>query len=187
MPFQDLTKRRKKQATRTKIIAHPGNALFQWPSDFRDEILKKPPRRAIYGAMIEISALGGSAMKRNVLIVAGLALAIVGIRLLLAAPEWFKQRRENRQFIAVNNLTPERLLARCGQPLADETKNLYPIVARDISYQSEAHSTVVLKFSKTAEEASDWVFMSMQDSARGTEYETPTAKIAALSCLDSSK
>jgi hypothetical protein len=126
-------------------------------------------------------------MKRNVLIVAGLALAIVGIRLLLAAPEWFKQRRENRQFIAVNNLTPERLLARCGQPLADETKNLYPIVARDISYQSEAHSTVVLKFSKTAEEASDWVFMSMQDSARGTEYETPTAKIAALSCLDSSK
>src|SRR6266849_1921494 len=45
MPFQDLTKRRKKQATRTKIIAHPGDALFQRPSDSRDEILKKttPP------------------------------------------------------------------------------------------------------------------------------------------------
>src|SRR5216684_2853053 len=112
-------------------------------------------------------------MKRNLLIVAGLALVIVGVRLLIAAPVWIKQRRENRQFIAVNNLTPERLLARCGQPLADETKNLYPIVARDISYQSEAHSTVV--------------FMSMQDSARGSEYETPTAKISALSCLDSSK
>src|SRR5258708_26958867 len=105
-------------------------------------------------------------MKRNLLIVAGLALVIVGVRLLIAAPVWIKQRRENRQFIAVNNLTPERLLARCGQPLADETKNLYPIVARDISYQSEAHSTVVLKFSKTAEESSDWVFMSDRKSTR---------------------
>ena len=59
-------------------------------------------------------------MKRNLLIAAGLALVIVGVRLLIAAPEWLKQRRENRQFIAVNNLTPERLLARCGQPLGDE-------------------------------------------------------------------
>lgn len=130
-------------------------------------------------------------MKRNLLLAAGLAAALVGIRLLIAAPEWFKQRRENRQFIAVNNLTPDRLLARCGQPLADETRNLYPMVARDIRYpskdQARPNSTVVLKFSKTAEQSSDWVFMSMQDAGAGTEYETPTAKIAALSCLDSSK
>jgi len=46
---------------------------------------------------------------------------------------------------------------------------------------------VVLKFSKTAEESSDWVFMSMQDASGGAEYETPIAKIKALSCLDSSK
>ena len=126
-------------------------------------------------------------MKRNVLLAAGLALVIVGIRLVIVAPEWFKQRRENRQFIAVNNLTPERLLSRCGQPLADETRNFYPMVARDIRYPSVANSTVVLKFSKTAEQSSDWVFMSMQDASGGAEYETPMAKITALSCLDSSK
>jgi len=126
-------------------------------------------------------------MKRNVLLAAGLALAIVGVRLLILAPEWFKQRRENRQFIAVNNLTPERLLARCGQPMADETKNLYPMVARDIRYPSAANSTLVFKFSKTAEESSNWVFMSMQDSKGGTDYDTPAAKISALACLDSKK
>jgi type II secretory pathway pseudopilin PulG len=126
-------------------------------------------------------------MKRKLLIALGLALAIVAVRLLIAAPTWLKERRDNRQFIAVNNLTPERLIARCGQPLEDETKDLYPIVARDIRYKSRSSSTVVLKFSKTAEQSSDWVFMSMQDSAAGTEYETPTAKIAALSCLDSPK
>jgi hypothetical protein len=126
-------------------------------------------------------------MKRNLLLAAGLALVIFGVRLLIAAPKWLKVRRENRQFIAVNNLTPERLLARCGQPLADETRNFYPMVARDIRYPSVAHSTVVLKFSKTAEQSSDWVFMSMQDASGGAEYETPRAKIAALSCLDSAK
>src|SRR5579864_4943733 len=137
--------------------------------------------------MIEVSALGGSAMKRNLLITVGLALLVLAVRVLIAAPGWFKQRRENRQFIAVNNLTPDRLLARCGQPLTDETRNLYPMVARDISYQSETHATVVLKFSKTAEQSSDWVFMAMQDPNGTVEYETPKAKISALSCLDSTR
>jgi len=126
-------------------------------------------------------------MKRNLLITVGLALLVLAVRVLIAAPGWFKQRRENRQFIAVNNLTPDRLLARCGQPLTDETRNLYPMVARDISYQSETHATVVLKFSKTAEQSSDWVFMAMQDPNGTVEYETPKAKISALSCLDSTR
>jgi hypothetical protein len=61
------------------------------------------------------------------------------------------------------------------------------MIARDISYQSEAHATVVLKFSKTAEQSSDWVFMAMQDPNGTGEYETPKAKITALSCLDSTR
>lgn len=126
-------------------------------------------------------------MKNKVLIAMACIVGIVGGRVLIAAPGWFKQRRENRQFIAVNNLTPERLVARCGPPIGDETKNLYPIVARDISYKSSGSGTLVFKFSKTAEESSDWVFMAMQDENGGGDYESPRAKIRALSCLDSTK
>jgi hypothetical protein len=126
-------------------------------------------------------------MRNKVLLAAACVAAIVGVRVLVAAPHWLKQRRENRQFIAVNNLTPERLMARCGPPLSDATKNLYPIIARDMSYKAESNGTVLFKFSKTAEASSDWVFMSMQDSNGGKEYETPEAKINALSCLDSKK
>lgn len=126
-------------------------------------------------------------MKRQILIAVGCLAAMIGIRVLIAAPGWFKQRRDNRQFIAVNNLTPERLIARCGAPVGDETRNLYPIIARDLTYKSEARGTVVFKFSKTAEESSDWVFMSMQDSNDGREYGSPGEKISAFSCLDSSK
>jgi hypothetical protein len=126
-------------------------------------------------------------MKRKLLIVAGCVAGIVGLRVLIAAPGWFEQRRDNRQFIAVNNLTPERLIARCGPPASDETRNLYPIIARDLSYKTETSGRILFKFSKTAEESSDWVFMSMQDSNGGKEYESPVAKISALSCLDSKK
>ena len=126
-------------------------------------------------------------MKNKVLLAAACVAAILGVRVLVAAPGWFKQRRENRQFIAVNNLTPERLIARCGPPLSDETRNLYPIIARDVSYKAETSGTVLFKFSKTAEESSDWVFTSMQDANGGKEYEAPDEKITALSCLDSKK
>lgn len=126
-------------------------------------------------------------MKNKVLIAVGILAGIVGVRLLMAVPSWLKERRENRQFIAVNNLTPERLVARCGPPMADETRDIYPMVARDINYKSASRGTIVFKFSKTAEESSDWVFMSMQEAASGSDYETPEAKVAAMSCLDSRK
>jgi hypothetical protein len=137
--------------------------------------------------MILIAALGRRVMKKKLLITVGIVAGIVGVRVLIAAPGWFKERRENRQFVAVNNLTPERLIARCGSPVGDETKNLYPIIARDLTYKSESQGTVVFKFSKTAEESSDWVFMSMQDSKGASGYESPSEKISALSCLDSRK
>ena len=126
-------------------------------------------------------------MKNKLLIAAVCVAGLVALRVLIGAPGWFKQRRENRQFIAANNLTPERLIARCGPPVSDETRNLYPIIARDLSYKAETSGTILFKFSKTAEESSDWVFMSMQDSNGGKEYDSPVAKISALSCLDSSK
>ncbi|HLZ90549.1 MAG TPA: hypothetical protein VKQ28_02450 [Candidatus Acidoferrum sp.] len=126
-------------------------------------------------------------MKNKVLIAVGILAGIVGVRLLMAVPSWLKERRENRQFIAVNNLTPERLVARCGPPMADETRDIYPMVARDMNYKSASRGTIVFKFSKTAEESSDWVFMSMQEAASGSDYETPEAKVAAMSCLDSRK
>jgi hypothetical protein len=126
-------------------------------------------------------------MKSKLLIAVGCILGLVGVRVLIGAPKWFKERRDNRQFIAVNNLTPERLIARCGPPVADATTNLYPMIARDMSYQSRSGEMIVFKFSKTAEESSDWVFMTMQDAQGGKEYESPMAKITALSCLDSSK
>jgi hypothetical protein len=130
---------------------------------------------------------GGSQLQRKLLIASGIVASLVLVSYVFGLPEWMKQRRENRQWVVVNKLTPESLIRRCGAPLSDETKDLYPVITRDVSYSARPSGTVVLKFSRTAEEQSDWVFMAMQDAATGAPYDTPVAKITALSCLDSSK
>jgi len=56
-----------------------------------------------------------------------------------------------------------------------------------MSYSATGDRTLVLAFSRTAEEKSDWVFLSMRDDKGSAGYETPDAKIAALPCLDSAK
>jgi hypothetical protein len=143
-------------------------------------------------AVVRVRALAGKVFHgrggiERGLIVGGMVVGLVALAYLVGIPQWMKQRRENRQWTVVNNLTPERLLKRCGKPVSDQTREIYPVIARDIRYESAPSGTVVLKFSRTAEETSDWVFMSMQDSASGATYDTPVAKITALGCLDSSK
>jgi hypothetical protein len=126
--------------------------------------------------------------RRAWLIAAG---AILGVMAVVNLAERLSDRarlaRERRHQQAVASVTPERLIARCGQPAEDVTRELYPILIRTISYQPKGSQTLRLKFSRTAEEKSDWVFLAMQDESGAASYDTPEAKIAALPCLDSKK
>src|SRR5206468_1190453 len=155
-PFHELV-RRPRTVSEAANYSSRRSLLFQWTSYSLAVMLRKAPLAATLRAMIQVSAFGRHIMKQRLLLIAAMVLGIIAVRYLLLIPGWMKQRRENRQFIAVNNLTPDRLIARCGQPLTDQTKDLYPMVARDLSYKSNANETVVFKFSKTAEESSDWV------------------------------
>ena len=126
--------------------------------------------------------------RRVWLIAAG---AILGVMAVVNLAERVSDRarlaRERRYEQAVASVTPERLIARCGQPVEDVTKEVYPILIRTISYQPKRSQTLQLKFSRTAEEKSDWVFLAMRDENGATSYDTPGAEIAALPCLDSKK
>lgn len=115
---------------------------------------------------------------------------IVGLIVLATVAErgyaWFSERRERRQEHAVASVTPEHLLARCGQPLDDTTRSVYPILMRTMTYEISRNETYIFDFSRTAEEHSDWVFLSMKDS-NGKSYETAEEKVSAMSCLNSRK
>lgn len=116
--------------------------------------------------------------------------AIVGLVLLITLAQrgfgWLSEKRERRHEQAVASTTPEHLLARCGLPAEDTTRNLYPILMRTMTFQISRNEAYTFEFSRTAEEKSDWVFLSMKDGT-GKSYETPEEKIAAMSCLDSRK
>lgn len=97
-----------------------------------------------------------------------------------------KETGERREERTVESLTPESLIAKCGPPAEDVTKDLYPMIKRTMSYKSSGKGTLAVEFSRTAEEKSDWVFLSMSDE-NGAAYGTPETQIAAMPCLSSKK
>jgi len=126
--------------------------------------------------------------KRVSLMAAGIVIGVAALANLSArAAEWAKNARERRQLHAMATLTPEHLYARCGAAVVDETKVIYPVLMRTISYHPRGGEKLVIAFSRTAEEKSDWVFLSMQNEDGAASYDTPEEKIAALPCLDSKK
>jgi hypothetical protein len=126
--------------------------------------------------------------KRVWMMTAGIVIGVAAlVNLSARAAEWAKNARERRQLHAIATLTPEGLFTRCGAAAQDETREVYPVVMRTVSYQPRGSEKLVISFSRTAEENSDWVFLSMQNENGARNYDTPEAKIAAMPCLDSKK
>ena len=125
--------------------------------------------------------------KRVWLIVAGAIFGMTAVVMVVTRmSERARNAGEKRQEQAILEVIPENLVARCGPPAEDVTKEMYPVVLRTMSYQRGENKKIIFEFSRTAEKKSDWVLLSMKDQS-GTSSETPEAKIAALPCLASTK
>jgi hypothetical protein len=126
--------------------------------------------------------------KRGWLIAAGATVGLMAVMALTERmTEWARNAREKRHEQAAATVTPESLIARCGPPAGDVTKEVFPVVMRTMRYEAGEKAKIVFEFSRTAEEKSDWVFLSMKDESGAQSYDTPEAKIAAMTCLDSKK
>jgi hypothetical protein len=126
--------------------------------------------------------------RRTWLIVAGSVVGLLVVIVLLArVVDWIRNAREKGQEQAILEVTPDSLVAQCGPPAADETKDLYPVLSRTMTYQRGASESIVFTFSRTAEKKSDWVFLSMKEQTSSRSYEDPAAKISAMPCLASKK
>ena len=121
------------------------------------------------------------------LVVGGILGLVVAFTLVSWLYQWASNASARRHEQAVASVTPESLTARCGQPAEDNTKNVFPILMRTMTYQISRNEAYVFSFSRTAEEKSDWVFLSMKDANGTKSYETPEEKVAAMSCLNSRK
>ena len=125
--------------------------------------------------------------RRLSLTAAGTVFGLIAIFVLVErSVAWYRDARERRYEVAVATVTPERLIARCGTAEQDVSKEVYPILMRTMNYPARGSRTLALAFSRTDEEKSDWVFLSMKDE-NGSSYDTADAEIGALPCLDSTK
>jgi hypothetical protein len=130
-------------------------------------------------------------IKQSWIMAGGVVLVVVGLLLaqflVVKTAQWFKQTREHRITKATDTVTPDHLIARCGMPIEDTTTDVYPVVRRTMRYKTSGQQSAVFTFTRTADEPQNWVLLSMRDSSGVAVYETPEAKISALSCLDSTK
>jgi len=101
--------------------------------------------------------------------------------------EMAKDAQQKRYEKAIASVTPEHLIARCGKPAEDVTKEVFPVILRTIRYDRGSSEKLSFAFSRTAEQQSDWVFLTMKDENGTRNFDTPESKILAFSCLDSTK
>ena len=113
---------------------------------------------------------------------------ILTVALIQKMTEMAKIAQQKRFDKAIASMTPEHLIARCGKPAEDLTKEVFPVVLRTIRYDRGSTEKFLFAFSRTAEQQSDWVFLTMKDEKNGTRnFDSPESKILAFSCLDSTK
>lgn len=117
--------------------------------------------------------------------------AFVGLLLLVALlqrlTEMAKAAEQKRYERAIASVTPEHLIARCGAPVEDVTKEVFPVVMRTVRYDPGRNEKLLFTFSRTDEQQSDWVFLTMKDENGTLNLDTPESKILAFPCLDSTK
>ncbi len=112
---------------------------------------------------------------------------ILTVALIQKMTEMAKIAQQKRFDKAIASMTPEHLIARCGKPAEDVTKEVFPVVLRTIRYDRGSSEKLLFAFSRTAEQQSDWVFLTMKDENGTRNFDTPESKILAFSCLDSTK
>ncbi len=116
------------------------------------------------------------------LIVATLFLGVMALLIFGRGTAKNKAIAEVREEKTVETLTPENLIAKCGPPVEDVTKDLYLMIKRTMSYKPSGKGTLTFEFSRTSQEKSEWLFLSLTDE-NGATYTTPATQTAAMPCL----
>jgi hypothetical protein len=169
----------------TRLGEDIGEAKTAQPADSREPADDKKPTELVAPAGVRKTTKFPFALKitqQTWLIVATLFIGLVALLIFGRATGRNKATGERREERTVESLTPESLIAKCGQPAEDVTKDLYPMIKRTMRYKSSGKGTLTLEFSRTAEEKSEWVFLSMSDE-NGATYGTPETQMAAMPCL----
>ena len=172
----------------TKLGEDIGEAAPSQPTNSPESISQVPTASAPSGASrLSKFAIPGDFSERTWLIAATVFVVLATLLIFSLTSRRNRVVQEKSAERIVESLTPEAVVAGCGQPADDVTKDLYPMIMRTMSYKPNGVGSVVLEFSRTSEDNSQWIFLSMKNGNGTIKYETPDMQMAALPCLGSRK
>jgi hypothetical protein len=111
-------------------------------------------------------------------------LMVIAIAVVTKGPAWRKRAQERHQEDLLARLTPEQAIARCGNPIQDETQTSPPTPIRRLIIRNDYALAVELDFSALASEPQNWHLTAIQDPSGEIKYQTPASQIGVLPCLD---
>jgi hypothetical protein len=171
--------------TMTKLGEDIGEARTSPTADSFQVAGHQEPGRPVAAAGVKTTAKSAFPLQmtqQTWLIAATVLLGLVALLIFGRGTPKNKAVAEVREERGVESLTPESLLSKCGPPAADVTTDMYPMIKRTMSFKPSGKGTLTFEFSRTAQEKSDWIFLTLSDE-NGATYTTPETQMAAMPCL----
>jgi hypothetical protein len=131
----------------TRLGEDIGEARTSQPADSPEAADNKEPAGSVAptGVMKTVKFQFPLKMTQQTwLIAATLIMGLVTLLIFGRATGKNKAMGEGREERTVESLTPESLVAKCGPPAEDVTKDLYPMIKRTMSYKSSGKGTLAL-------------------------------------------
>jgi hypothetical protein len=124
---------------------------------------------------------------QNKMVAATLALGllmVIAIAVVTKAPAWRKKAQQRHQEDLLAQLTPEKAVALCGNPIQDETQTTPPTTTRRLIIRNDYSLAVELDFTAFPSDPQNWRLTAIQDPSGEIKYATPATQIGVLPCLD---
>jgi hypothetical protein len=124
---------------------------------------------------------------QNKMVAAVLALSllvVIAVAVVTKGPAWRKRAQERHQEDLLAQLTPEKAIALCGNPIQDETQTSSPTPTRRLVIRNDYSLAVELDFAASASAPQNWRLTGIQDPSGEIKYQTLASQVGVLPCLD---
>lgn len=126
-------------------------------------------------------------MKLMLQIAVGVFIGLAALLLVRAIPGWVEESRESAATHVIHNLTTDDIIARCGKPLTDETKDAETIQFRTLSYEDRYGAKLFINLMGLAEPTAKFQIISMDDSTESLKGASDRERLDRLPCLSVAK
>jgi hypothetical protein len=119
-------------------------------------------------------------------IAGGVFAGIMAVLLVINIPRWVNESRTEHKQDVIRAMSPEKLIAGCGQPLSDKEEDLansHSVYIRSIKYKG-SFGPVLVEFMKSSDTPWSLRHIEAGSEIKITDNDGPGRMILNLPCMD---